>query len=119
MTNQVTVTKRLTNEGWVISGRVEPSSEMPKDIFVYENTGTTDLGKYFSVVSALDMHRIPVWSGSAVASRVRYVRSDEIKINVPFDVNVDDAIEALVSAVKAFYREFTAEKESTKTYVID
>lgn len=55
MANTVTITKRLVNEGWSITGSLGAGGTVPPDIFVYLNTGTSTLGEFQSVVTIPDM----------------------------------------------------------------
>lgn len=120
MANYAILTKRLTNTGWVITGKMTETSTVPKEVFVYENTGTTTLGKYHSVVTIPDMPRIRIWTGEAVPlSMGNYVRSPNLVLEVPAGVDVDVALSELVASLKKFVLEFNQEKESTVTYVLD
>lgn len=120
MANHLTITKRLTNAGWTITGSVASPATIPRDIFVYENTGESQLGEYHSVVMVSDMPRIAVWQGSPLpVLRNKFVRYAEIKILVPRDQDVDLVIRQLVASTENFVEEFNSVKESTQTYVID
>lgn len=120
MTNSVSITKRLTGEGWSITGALTPVSQVPKEIFVYENTGDATLGTYHSVVTVADLPRIPIYSGSAVPlARSRYVRASTIKILISDGRDVDVVISELKASLKKFVKEFNSEKESTQIYVLD
>ena len=120
MSNNLTLTRRLTNEGWVITGSVNPSSNMPRDIFVYENTGEPTLGEFHSVVTVYDMHRVPVWQGSAIPlSKSRYVRAATLVVPVPPEEDVLLVESTLVSSAKDFLRQFTSSSEATTSYVLD
>lgn len=120
MPNSLLITKRLANDGWSLTGRLTAASTVPKDIFVYLNTGTTTLGDFESVVMVQDLPRIAVWTGVALpVNRNKYVRHSELKILVPRDEDVDLVIQRLVNSAKSFVSDFNSVKESTNTYVID
>lgn len=119
MTNSVTITKRLTNDGWSITGVINPGGTIPTDIFVYENSGTTTLGSWNSVVMISDMVKIPRWTGAALPTKYPWVRASTIKILVDTTHDVDEVILNLKGSLQKFVKEFNSEKESTKTYVLD
>lgn len=120
MANSVTVTKRLTNDGWSVTGSINSGATIPTDIFVYENSGTTTLGSWHSVVMISDMPKIPRWVGAAIpTSKSAWVRTSTIKILVDTALDVDEVILNLKGSLQKFVKEFNSEKESTKTYVLD
>lgn len=120
MTNSVTITKRLTNDGWSVTGSLGAGGTIPTDIFVYENSGTTTLGSWHSVVTIPDMTKIPRWTGVAIpTSKSPWVRASTIKILVDTTHDVDEVILNLKGSLQKFVKEFNSEKESTKTYVLD
>ena len=120
MANTVTITKRLTNDGWSITGSIGPGATVPADIFVYENSGTNVLGSWHSVVMIADMAKIPRWTGVAIpTSKSAWVRASTIKILVDTTRDVDEEILNLKGSLQKFVKEFNSEKESTKTYVLD
>ena len=119
MVNTVTITKRLTNTGWAVTGRIDTGATIPTDIFVYTNTGTAELGEFHSTVMVQDLSRIPVWAGVAVPTSYQWVRTSTIKILLDTMHNVDDEISKLKASLQKFVIEFNSEKESTKTYVLD
>lgn len=119
-TNSVLITKRLGNDGWTITGRVTAGSNVPKDIFVYENTGTSTLGPFHSIVMVSDLARLIAWTGVAVpTNRNKFVRYSELKILVPREEDVDKVIADVIDSIKLFTSDFNSVKESTKTYVIN
>jgi len=118
--NTVTITKRLVNEGWSVTGSLGAGGTIPPDIFVYLNTGTAVLGEFQSVVTIPDFPKIPKWTGSIVPMAVsRWVRASTIKILVDPSNDVDEVISKLRASLQKFVKEFNSEKESTQTYVLD
>lgn len=117
MSSQLRVTKRLTNEGWVLSGSIT-EGPLPRDIFVHENTGTEELGAFVSVAHAKDLSRIPVRSGAIPTERAKYVRDGSFTYLV-LGEDPDSVISGLVTSVKKFSKEYYAIKEQTSVYLID
>jgi hypothetical protein len=118
MANTVTLTKRLGNDGWTITGSLDQGGTVPRDIFVYENTETTVLGDWHSVVMVADMNKVPVWTGVAIPN-ARWVRTSTIKILIDPSLDPDDVISVLKASLQKFVAEFNVKKESTQTYVLD
>lgn len=117
MSSQFRVTKRLTNEGWVLSGSIT-DGPLPKDIFVHENTGTEEPGPFVSVAHAKDLSRIPVRSGALPTERAKYVRTDSFTYLV-LGEDPDSVTSGLVASVRKFSKEYYAIKEQTNVYLID
>lgn len=120
MANLALLTKRLTNSGWVVTGKITESSTVPRDVFVYENTGTPVLGKFHSVVMVQDMPRIRAWEGEEVPlSQGKFVRFSNLTLEVSLEDDVDAVIAELIASLKSFVREFTLTPETTVSYVLD
>lgn len=120
MANMALLTKRLTNKGWVITGKVTESSTVPRDVFVYENTGNPTLGKYHSVVMVQDMPRIKPWTGEAVPiGPNKFVRFSSLTVEVPPTSDVDEVMNQIVTSLKSFVKDYNLTHETTVSYVID
>lgn len=120
MANHALFTKRLTNSGWVITGKVTEASAIPRDVFVYENTGLPTLGKFHSVCMVSDMPRIRVWAGEAIPTSVsKYVRFSSLSVEVPPQEDVDDVLGQIVSSLKGFVADYQTTQETTVSYVLD
>lgn len=118
MASTLSVTKTITNTGWVVTASLEVGASIPRDIFVYKNTGTTDLGEYYGVLNLSDLHRISVWTGVAVpAFGNAFVRTNTATITVPQSENVDTVISRLRTSIQAFSTAYQA-AGSTTTYTI-
>lgn len=118
MSSQFRVTKRLTSEGWTVSGEVLPGGTMPREVFVFENTGTMALGEYHSVVHALDMQKVPMLTVAIPVAKAKYVRTSSFSVRVPQEVNPDTFIETTVASLKKFSKEYSGIKERTDVYLI-
>ncbi len=119
MTNKLKVSKKLTNQGWSVTAKVEAGGSIPADIFVYTNSGTTALGEFEAVVSILDMPKIPVWNSTAITPRLKYVRANVMNKIITDGSDVDLFISRLVSSVKKFTQDYSSVKETSEIYVLD
>jgi hypothetical protein len=103
MANELSVTKTPTETGWVITALWEGSPTIPTSIFAYENTGTTTLGKFYGVVSLSDLARLQIWEGSVIPIFAnKFVRHDEVTVEIGADEDPDQVISRLVESVKLF-----------------
>ncbi len=119
MTNKLKVSKKLTNQGWSVTAKLEAGGTIPADLFVYLNSGTTALGEFEVVVSVLDMPKIPVWNNTVVTPRIKYVRTNVMNKIITDGSDVDLFISRLVSSVKKFTQEYSSVKETSEIYVLD
>jgi hypothetical protein len=118
MSSSLNITKALSTTGWTITATLT-SSEIPTAIFVYENTGTTTLGTYQGVVASLDLPRIQVWTGAALAVfGNKYVRYTTATIHVTSDADPDDVITGLKDSVQFFSTTFKAIQNSSQVLTI-
>lgn len=117
-TSTLNITKALTDDGWSIQATLT-STVLPIEIWVYENTGTTTLGSWYSVISPLDLPRIQIWTGAAIAVfGNKFVRHSVGNILLTGTENVDDVISRLKASVQAFSTLFKANQTSTSTTTI-
>lgn len=119
MANTLTVTKTLSNTGWTISASLNVGSTIPVNIFVYNNTGTTQLGQYYGVIGIQDLSRIQVWTGAALpVFGNAFVRYNTATILVDPTSNVDVVIANLKTSVQLFSTAFQAASPSTQVFTI-
>lgn len=119
MSNPLTVTKTLSDTGWTVTASLNVSSTIPRDIFVYLNTGTTSLGIYEGVITVADLNRVLVWTGAMVPIFAnKFVRYSTATIPIGQADNVDVVITKLVASVQIFSTAFQANSLSTQVFTI-
>lgn len=119
MSSTLNVTKQLTNQGWVITASISDGGTLPKEIFVYENNGSNQLGDYQGVIAAIDIPRIQIWAGVAIpAFGNKYVRHDVGTFIVKGDADPDTVITSLQGSVQSLNKQFQALQTSTQAYTI-
>lgn len=120
MSSQLQITTQLNNDIWVVTATVVPGGTLPTIIFVYENTGTTDLGKYIGVCNISELTRLQVWSGTALPvfgnKAVRFGQA-QIKVNIQEDL--DSVIQNLINTATLLSKEIQAQGNTTKTVTIN
>lgn len=65
MSSQIVITQRIESGKRVIEVTVAEGSDIPRDIFLWENSGT-GLGEFFAVCSGADYARFQTWNGNPV-----------------------------------------------------
>lgn len=119
MANTLTVVKTLVNSGWSISASLNSGGTLPREIFIYSNTGTTTLGSYQGVLNALDFQRIQIWTGVIIPSFGNIlVRHHTATILLEGTEDPDEVINGLKSSVQTLSTQFQALQSSTQIFNI-
>jgi hypothetical protein len=119
MSSTLNVTKQLTNDNWVITAYLNAGGTLPREIFVYENLGTTQLGEYNGVISVIDLPRIQIWTGDIIpAFGNKFVRHLTATIHIGKDEDPDLVISNLRTSVQVLSTNFQAIQTSTQVYTI-
>ena len=119
MSSTLNVTKQLTNEGWVVTANVSAGGSIPRENFLYENTGTVSLGEYQGVVTVVDLPRIQIWNFQVIpVLGNKYVRHSSATLIVPKDTDPDSVISRLKVSVQQFSKDFQATPTSSQTFSI-
>ena len=119
VTDAITVLTELSGDSWSITGTVTLGTILPPDIFMYENTGTTTLGKYIGVCNLNELMRIQVWADVAIPKfGNRFVRTSQAKITVPVSVDPGTIAFNMIATAKVLKVEMAAASSSTTVYPI-
>lgn len=125
MTSQLTITKTLGNNGWVVTATIGVGGTIPQGIFVFENTGVANqLGPYFGITSPADLARLNMYDGVTTfpVFANKFIRYTTATFTVPItqDItqNVDAKIASLVQAIRDFSTAYVANKTNTTIYSI-
>jgi hypothetical protein len=74
----------MLSDHYLVTATVGEGPTLPKDVFIFTNTGTTDIGEYYGVCSVEELSRLNVYSGVVVpVFGNKYLRYREVKIVVP------------------------------------
>jgi hypothetical protein len=118
-TSQLQITTQLTEDHWTITATVLPNSFLPADIFMYQNTGTTELGTYQGICGQSELLRLQVWAGEALPIfGNKYVRWNQAKIIVDSDVNPQVVVNNLTFTAKQLSLALQAAASSTQVVTI-
>lgn len=81
--SQIQITTSLDGDKYTITATVLPGSFLPQNIFLYQNTGTTELGEYQCIADTDELTRFQVFTGTAIPKFGNaYVRYSSAKITL-------------------------------------
>lgn len=101
MSSSLIVTTQLDNFQKVVTVTVQPGSNLPLDIFAYENTGSTELGKYIGVVDLEEYGRLRTFVGDSIPTFAnRFVKYTQAKIILDIDTDPTNVIDHVVETSK-------------------
>lgn len=118
MSANLIINKTIQDNVWSLDMKVDPSSDIPVDIFLYENTGTTELGKFYCIAAYNDYIRFQPWTGVAVpVFGNRFVKVDKAHAEVPLTDDPELVAQGFVQSAQTFRTEFlNAGLNGIKTY---
>ena len=119
MSNTLEVTTTLVNDHWDISAQLGSGATIPRDIFIYENTGTTSLGEFFGTCAISDLTKFQVYTGEVVPIfGNRYLRHDTANISIYKQEDLAEAVTILLKNVTNFKLAYLSTSSTTQTFVL-
>lgn len=107
MAANLIVTTELQEDTWAVTVKVDPASDIPGDIFFFENTGTPTLGPYVGVCSLDEYRRFSLWQGAVIpVFGNRYLRNSSLLLYVPVNDILQPIIDTIVSRAQIFRTEY-------------
>lgn len=117
--SELKVEKTLGDGGWVITAEILDGGTLPKDIFIFENTGTSELGPFQGVCNFEELTMLQSWTGTPIVKfGNRFVRYRQAKIQVPVGTDADAIISVWLSSVKNLDKELKSKASSSEIFVI-
>lgn len=111
---QFTVT--LVESGFYVEAEIL-SGPNSKDIFIFENTGGTELGPYVGVVDLDQLIQYPKWEGTSVPTfGVHYLRHNKAFDTLPDSAAVEQWKGVVRHDVQAFIREVNNYEPEVTTF---
>lgn len=93
-TSQLQITTTLDGDQYTITATVLPGGFLPQDIFLYQNSGTTQLGDYYGIANTDELTRFQVFNSVAIPKFGNaFVRYSQAKIVL----NVQDDAASVIS----------------------
>lgn len=107
MAATLTVTTTVLADKVLVQAELGPNPDIPNSIFLYENTGTDELGEFFAVCSITDYQRFQAWSGVPISTfGNRYVRYHIGRKYLPLGSTTANVEKAMVDNAKKFRLEY-------------
>jgi len=99
MTSSLQITKELSSSNtWEITATVIPGGSLPLDIFLYLNTGTTELGEYQGVADIDEYQRFTTFVGTSIPKfGNKFVKYGQAKIKL--DINNTETPEGVIKII--------------------
>ena len=118
MSNQLIITTDLEDDHWLITAELSDSTTLPKEIFIYENTGTIILGEFYGTCSVSDLVKLQVYSSSTAIPIFgnKFLRHTQAKIKVALADDVSQVVSTLVAGVKSFKIGYLSQASKTTVY---
>lgn len=102
---QTTITVLGGNK--VVEAHVISPADIPLDVFIYENTGTTELGEYIGVVNFQDYARIQPWTGAALPIfGNKFVKHSQATFTRPLTISSQSILDKLDKDLTQFKLEY-------------
>ena len=94
----------------VLSGYIEPGSDIPSDVFVYENTGSaTQLGAYYGVCTVLEYYNITTWNNTVIPmSNNKFVKFAMLRRVLGEDETPEEVKAKITKDLKSFRTAYLA-----------
>lgn len=119
MASTLTVNKQLVSDRWVVTANLSPGGTLPLEIFVFTNTGTTQLGTYEGVIAATELSRIQIFTGTAIPVFAnKFVRYGTATLYVGLDRDPDSVITVLKNSVQYLSTTYQSIQNSTQVFTI-
>lgn len=107
MAASLTVTTTILEDQILVEADVAEGGDIPQAIFLYENTGTDELGKYFGVCSRTDYERFQEWTGTPIpVFGNKFVRYTVGRNYVPLGTSTAGIEKNMVDSCKKFRLEY-------------
>lgn len=111
------MSKSIEDNQWKLEFRLSSASDIPRDIFMYENLGEK-LGQYQAVVTVSEWFSLrsfnPVTPTPVFGNK--FIKHTEGLMYLPIDRDVDYTIQKITNDVKSFKSAFLSNTSST-TYI--
>lgn len=120
MTDSVLIKKTYREDHWVVSAEVLGSSSvLPSNVFIHENTGTAELGKYQGVCSFEELQRLKVWTGAITPIfGNRFVRTNKAESHLSQGADPDITVNLMLASLRSLRDELSASGDTSNIHVL-
>lgn len=104
---------------FLVEGYIEPGGDIPTDIFVYNNTGKSELGEYYGVCSINEFTSLQNYDGTEKpVFGNRFLKHDRVKIKVDLQGDLNSVVSRLKLNVSSFATSFRNNIDKTYQFSI-
>jgi hypothetical protein len=120
VSSQLQIQTQLEGDQYTITAQILPGGFLPQNIFLYENTGTTQLGAYYGVANTEELTRFQSWTGSAIPKFGNaFVRSNQAVLIVDVQTDSTSIIQNLTNNVQSLNAALKLAASSTQIITIN
>lgn len=119
--DDIKITKSFIVDHWFVKAEFLHPGEgvLPESVFIYENTGTTELGSYWGVCSIEETQRLQEWSGVVIQKFAnKFVRYNVAEVHLTPGTAPDVTIALIVKGLKNLRQAVLASADSSSVYPI-
>jgi hypothetical protein len=119
MASSLSVTTQLTENNQVeILAEVVSGGTLPRDIFIYENRGTTELGNYIGVCDLEEYQRLSTFTGTVIPGfGNKFVKYTQAKILLDVTDDINRVINNITNT--ATFLSFSLSNSASTTQIIN
>lgn len=112
--SSLTINITINNGNYLLSAHVTSTGDMPDDIFMYENSGTSTLGDYQGVCTLSEYKSMQTFSGTPLpAFGNRFVKTNSLLMSFPLSTDAASIKAKVIADVKSFKAAYTAAATTT------
>jgi hypothetical protein len=122
MATTLFTTTALVGDHWEITGGLDYLGTLPREVFIYTNTGDGTLGEFYGTCNLQELGRLKIFTGTSPGPQPifgnKYLRSAELKIKVALQDDPAVVLAALIKNVKDLSASYARQQTVSATYII-
>lgn len=113
------ITTAVLGSNLVVNASIVTPADIPTDIFLYDNTGTDQLGQYYGVANLQDYSRIQAWTGTPIPIfGNKYVKHTVANLSLPIETTPASITAKITRDLTQFRLEYLAGGTVTQVLAI-
>jgi hypothetical protein len=120
MASTLNVTTTLVTDHYLITASLALGGTLPREVFIYENTGDGTLGNFYGTCNVQELGRLAIFTLGTPQPTFgnKYLRHWEAKIKVPLDQDPVPVVDTLLLHVKLLSTAYAAQQGTSASYII-